>query len=216
MNSTAAKATAKRNPSESTFLRGHLTSSLVAGIAMFSLVMTAKSFAGSGAGGPGAHYTPPKEGPKLQPAQIYSGQSPIDLSNGIFFNNGTFGAPNPEYEAYKAEPHWAVGLIDRTYGFSEKAKFAKILNERIQFHEHAVWNWGRVSERTKPEVIEYAKAISGEIQPLIDRARSALKQAESASEKGWLEAQAEAKQAYIALQAFYREKHIARAVSLAK
>lgn len=168
--------------------------------------------AGGGAAGPGQHFTPSKTPPELKPATIYSGQSPIDLTNGLLFNNGTFGQPNAEYEAYKSEQHWAVGLINRTYSFAEKSKFAKIVAERIQFHEHAVWNWARVSDRTKPEVIEYAKAVSTEIQPLIDRAKSALKQVESASEKGWLEVQAEAKQAYVALQTFYREKHTPRGI----
>jgi hypothetical protein len=175
----------------------------------FSQAASAHDEHGSEGGhGAGGHHFVPKANPApTEPAKTYSGNQAIDLKHGITFNQGTYGVPNPEIEAWAKNSTWAVGLAERPYPYSDKAKFLATLNQRIQHFEHAVWNWGRKSEKTKPEVVEYAQKATAEITPKIESARKAWKAAKSSGESNWEKSQDEAKRAFLELQSFYYSLH---------
>jgi hypothetical protein len=155
----------------------------------------------------GHHFVPKTQPPPTDPSPVYSGHQPINLKNGITFNRGTFGAPNPEIEGWAKNSTWAVGLAERPYPFTAKAKFISTLNDRIIHFEHAVWNWGQKTEKTKPEVVEYAQKATAEIAPKIEAARKAWKVAKSAGQADWEKSQDEAKRAFLELQNHYYSLH---------
>ena len=155
----------------------------------------------------GGHFTPKKDVPTTNPSNAYSGNSPIDMTHGLGFNNGTFGQPNTEYEKWSQSSTWAVSLAERPYSFDQKDRFIKTLDERIVHYEHAIWNWARVSEITKPEVKEYKEKSTADIKPRLERARQAWKSAKSSGKGDWEKNQDEAKRAFLELQSFYSSLH---------
>lgn len=155
----------------------------------------------------GGHFTPKKDAPLTNRSNAYSGSSPIDMTNGLGFNNGTFGQPNSEYEKWAQSSTWAVSLAERPYSFDQKDRFIKTLDERIVHFEHAVWNWARVTEITKPEVKEYAEKATADIKPRMERARQAWRTAKSSGKSDWERNQDEAKRAFQELQSFYASLH---------
>lgn len=157
--------------------------------------------------GGGHHFVPKANPAPTEPSKTYSGHQPIDVNHGITFNRGTYGAPNPEIEAWAKNSTWAVGLSERPYPYADKVHFITTLNERIQHFEHAVWNWGRKTEKTKPEVVEYAEKATAEITPRIEAARKAWKAAKSAGKSDWEKAQDEAKRSFLELQSYYYSLH---------
>lgn len=174
-------------------------------------VVSEKSFShdehadeGSHAGG---HFTPKKSLPTTNSSDTYSGASPIDMTNGLGFNHGTFGQPNAEYEKWAQSSTWAVSLAERPYSFEQKERFVKSLNERITHFEHAIWNWARVTDKTKPEVKAYAEKATADITPRLERARQAWKSAKSSGKGDWEKNQDEAKRAFLELQSFYSSLH---------
>lgn len=157
--------------------------------------------------GGGHHFVPKANPAPTEPSKAYSGHQPIDMKHGIPWNNGTYGAPNQETEAWSKNSTWAVSLAERPYPYSDKEHFITTLNERIQHFEHAVWNWARKSEKTKPEVVEYAQKATAEITPRIEAARKAWKAAKSAGKSDWEKAQDEAKRSFLELQSYYYSLH---------
>jgi hypothetical protein len=155
----------------------------------------------------GGHFTPKKDAPTTNPSKAYSGSSAIDMSNGLGFNNGTFGQSNTEYEKWAQSSTWAVSLAERPYSFDQKDRFVKTLNERITHFEHAIWNWARVTEKTSPEVKAYAEKATADITPRLERARQAWKSAKSSGKDDWGKNQDEAKRAFLELQSFYSSLH---------
>jgi hypothetical protein len=152
--------------------------------------------------------------PKMEPARLgpskrYSGATPIDLDNGAPFNNGTFGLPNAEYEAWSQPPFTAVGLNAKTYPYADKAHFVSVIEDRLDFYEAALTNWGHTrATDAKPEVVEYAKQATQAIQPKLEAARKALGSAKSAGSNDWTKAEADARQAYVELQGTYATLHM--------
>jgi hypothetical protein len=155
----------------------------------------------------GGHFSPKKDVPTSNPSNAYSGNSPIDISHGIGFNNGTFGQPNAEYEKWSQSSTWAVSLAERPYSYAQKDRFIKSLDERILHFEHAIWNWTRASNIKKPEVKEYAEKATTDIKPRLERARQAWKMAKSSGKNDWEKNQDEAKRAFLELQSFYSSLH---------
>ncbi len=141
------------------------------------------------------------------PSNDYSGSSPINHDNGGFFNNGTFGAPNPDYEKWASSPTWAVSLAERPYPFEEKDRFVKSLSERISHFEHAIWNYEQVTEVSTPAGVAHAKQASADLAPRIEKAREAWKTAKSSGRDDWDKTQASAKRAFLELQSYYYGMH---------
>ena len=143
----------------------------------------------------------------LEPATRYSGSSPIDTKNGIPFNNGTFGLPNPVYEKWAAAPIIVPGNVDLPYPYSWKSNFIRELEENIRFAETAIRNWKTVTENTKPEAQEYAQKAIASLEPQLQRLKEATRAAASASQSNWDKAQADARQALIDMRLTYSSLH---------
>ncbi|CAN5641491.1 hypothetical protein BH10BDE1_BH10BDE1_11500 [soil metagenome] len=155
-----------------------------------------------------AHDWEPKPRPPLTaPSQNYSGKTPIDRGNGNFFSVGTYGAPNPDYEAWATSPTWAVSLAQRPYSFEQKDRFIESLDDRIKLFEAASWNYGQVSEISRPEGQAHAKQAAADLAPKIEKARDAWKKAKSANKDEWENAQNVAKRSFLELQSFYYSMH---------
>ncbi|MDX9731568.1 MAG: hypothetical protein RBT63_07340 [Bdellovibrionales bacterium] len=169
-----------------------------------TLALTAVSTTTLAAGG---HFSPKAKPAPTAPSDAYSGDSPIDASHGAFFSKGTFGQRNAQYEEWAQAKPWAVSLAEKPYSYEQKDRFIATLDERIQHYEHAVWNWARKTEITKPEVAEYASKATEEIKPRIERARAAWKKAKSAGRSDWEAAQEDAKRVFLELKSFYSSLH---------
>lgn len=167
--------------------------------ALLTVALSSAAFASEGA--------PAHEQKPLQPSKRYSGSSPVDLSNGLPFNNGTFGLRNSEYESWAKSKNIAVGVSEKMYPYAEKADFVRNVEERLFFYDQAIRNWNQTSEITKPEAIEYSKAAIQDITPRLDKAKQALKAANGAGSGDWEKAQFEAKRALLDLQGAYYQMH---------
>jgi hypothetical protein len=156
----------------------------------------------------GHHFVPKTRTAPTAPAPLYSGQTPIDHSNGIVLNKGTYGQRNAAIESVAAGPTWAVSLADINYGYDQKDRFVNTLDERIRHFELAVWNYGKVTDTvSKPEGKAHAEKAAADLNPRIERARDAWSKVKSAGEKDWESAQGNAKRAFIELQSFYYSMH---------
>jgi hypothetical protein len=144
---------------------------------------------------------------KLGPAKKYNGATPTDLSNGLIFNNGTYGLPNDEYESWSSEKTVAAGMSSKAYPYAAKLRFVTNLEERLTFFDAAIWNWSRSSADTKPEAIEYAKASTETISPKLEKARKALTAAKGANPSDWANVETEARQSFLDLQSTYYSLH---------
>lgn len=162
---------------------------------------------GSEHGGKGHHFEPQNNPPPTEPGQDFSGDQSIDLKNGIDWNRGTYGVPNPDTESWAKTSTWAVGLAERAYPYEAKTHFIDTLNERIEFYENAVINWKRKSSITKPEVVAYADKAVQDVSPRVDAARKAWSAAKASGKSSWDKAQEEAKRAFLDLQNFYYNLH---------
>ncbi len=170
---------------------------------------------GGGHGGASKHTgLPPAaalEEKPLQPATRYSGRTPIDLKNGLKMNNGTYGAPNADYEAWASQPSVVPNVSEKTYPYHAKGEFIKGVNESAEFVEHAIWNWERSiahpTEVTKPEVLEYAKASVNTMKPILEKFKKAVSDAKGANSGSWDEAQNNARKALVELRGSYAQLH---------
>lgn len=169
---------------------------------LFAALLTSQKVAAAG----GAHLAdkPPKT---LAPATRISGSTPIDMNNGIPFNNGTFGMPNPEFEKWASAPLIVPGVADLPYPYSWKRNFVRGLEENITFAETAINNWKNVTADTKPEAKEYAERAIAALEPQLQRLKEATRAAISASKNDWDNAQAEARQALIDMRLAYSSLH---------
>ncbi len=184
-----------------------VTSLSLAATLMFSLNSFSHDEHGDAEAHSGGHFSPKPAAALTNPAKAYSGGTPIDMSHGLGFNNGTFGQTNDEYAKWGQSSTWAVSLAERPYSFEQKDRFIQTLDERIMHYEHAVWNWARVSATTKPEVKVYAETATTEIKPRIERARQMWKAAKSSGQGDWEKNQDEAKRAFLELQSYYTSLH---------
>ncbi len=156
----------------------------------------------------GHHFVPKTRKAPTTPATRFSGNTPIDESNGIVMNSGTYGLPNKENEAWAESSTWAVSLAERPYSYHQKARFIKTLDERINHYEAAVWNYGRVTDSvSKPEGKAHAEKAVADLNPRIEKARSAWAKAKSSGPNQWESAQNDAKRAFVELQSFNYGMH---------
>lgn len=153
------------------------------------------------------HFVPKTRPAPTTPSTRYSGSTPIDESNGIILNSGTYGLPNPEYQAWATSATWAVGLADREYSFAQKDQYLATLDERLRFYEAAVWNYKRVTDVSTPEGKAHAEKAAAELGPRIEKAREAWSKAKSANRGNWDAEQNLAKRAFIELQSAYYGGH---------
>lgn len=145
---------------------------------------------------------------ELKPATRYSGRTPVDLSNGIPFNNGTYGKPNPEIEKWGASALTTPSLSELNYPFEEKARFVSGCRESLEFLEAAIANWQAApSAITKPEAKEYREQAAKTMAPVTDRLKAAIKKADGSSRSDWEKAQAEARNAVAEARATYSDLH---------
>jgi hypothetical protein len=172
-------------------------------LSLFSAIaLTCSSAALAAGGGPKLSESKP-----LSPATRYSGDSPIDLTNGIPFNNGTFGLPNEEYEAWRDAPTVVPGMSEKTYAFESKATFVQAMEESAVFIEHAIWNWERTSSETLPEAAEYSKNAAETMRPLLKNYRDTIKKVSKAGRSDWDQMQAEGRRAVSNLRGTYSQLH---------
>jgi hypothetical protein len=148
-----------------------------------------------------------KQREDLAPAPRYSGGTPVDMSHGLLFNNGTYGKRNPEIEVWATTPVVIPSVSEHTYPYADKARFVEGLNESAMFVESAIWNWQRTSEITKPEAAEYSKESAAKMQPLLDRFKATIAGAKSAGKGDWDKAQLEARRALIEMRGTYSSLH---------
>ncbi len=174
-------------------------------IGLFSAAFALPAVAAS----PPANGGEPRHEP-LAPAQRYSGGTPIDLSHGSTGNNGTFGAPNAEYEAQAKAELITPGLFAGPYSYERRAEFIAALADRIRFFEEAVVNLKETSSLTKPEAKQHSEQAVQRIENLLGQTRDALKRARSAGASEWSSAQDSARTAFISLYGTYKSLHTAQ------
>ncbi|MES2963583.1 MAG: hypothetical protein V4760_06805 [Bdellovibrionota bacterium] len=151
------------------------------------------------------------DGPKmahkpLEPAKRYSGQTPIDLSNGLPGNNGTYGLPNHAYEAWAKSKKIAPSLNDAAYPYDMKKSLIESLDEQILWGESAIANWKNNSS-SKAEVGAYAKQATETMDPLLAKLKDATKSVKGAGTGDWSNAEAGARRAAAEFRAGYRSLH---------
>jgi len=150
--------------------------------------------------------TPPDK--KLEPATRYSGRTPVDLSNGVPFNNGTYGRQNASYEKWATAPTVAPGVSDLSYPYSERTDFLNGCEENAKFVESAIFNWRQpATANTNPAAKEYRDQAAKTMQPLLDRFMETLRAAKSAGKGEWEKAQSDARHALAELRGNYTSMH---------
>ena len=153
------------------------------------------------------HLNPVKAKP-LQPAKAYHGRTPIDISNGLLFNNGTYGAPNPAYEKFaQGQKTLFPGINDSPYPYALRESFVSGLMEAAQFVDDAIFNWRMVSPITKPEAKEYGERAAATMEPVLSQFREIIAQAKVSSQTDWDKVQADARNSLGRVRAAYSELH---------
>jgi hypothetical protein len=135
----------------------------------------------------------------------YSGRTPIDLKNGTFYSQGTYGARNEQYEEWSKHPQ-LPSLEDESYPFSRKDALLSSLEEQASFGEEAMLNWSRTSNRW-PEVSEYAKNAIDQLRPTLDRFEAAVAKLKSAGASDWPNAEDAARRALVDWRLGYTQLH---------
>ena len=149
---------------------------------------------------------PDQKPPVLQPATRYNGGTPVDLSNGLPFNNGTQGAPNAEYEAWAKWATVVAGLSERPYSYAQKAQFVSALQDQVIWGESAIRNW-KATTNEFPDALAYSKAAVEKMQPELDKLKSAVSKANGAGDSAWTNAESEARKALIEFRVTYMQMH---------
>jgi hypothetical protein len=173
---------------------GHLNTLLV----VIAAIMQTQAYASE----PAASANAP-----LAPAGRYSGRTPIDIKNGVSFNNGTYGAPNKDYEAWANDGLIVPGLSEKAYPYSAKAQFVSRLQESAKFVEDAITNWKMVTPDTKPEAKEYGEKSAQTMEPLLLQFKASIKAASGSSQSDWDKNQADAKHALSEMRGTYSSLH---------
>lgn len=147
---------------------------------------------------------------KLAPAKRYSGGAPVDMSHGALGNNGTYGAPNPEYEAQAKAELLAPGLFVGPYPYERRAEFIAAMNDQMRFFEEAVTNLKETSSITKPEAKQHSGQAVQQLENLLGQTKDALKRAKSAASGEWAAAQDSARTAFTSLYGTYKSLNTAK------
>lgn len=142
----------------------------------------------------------------VQPATRYSGSTPIDLSHGLLFNNGTYGVRNDDYEAWARTATVVAGLSERPYSFAQKASFVNVMNEQIAWGEAAIDNWNSTSNEF-PDALAYSKAAVEKMSPALDKLKSSTHLANGAKDSDWSSSESGARRALIDFRAAYTQMH---------
>ncbi len=149
---------------------------------------------------------PKPENKVLQPATRYSGSTPIDLSNGLLFNNGTYGVRNEDYEAWAKAATLVAGLSERNYSYTQKPQFVTVMKEQVRWGDAAITNWKNTTNEY-PDAVPYAKAAVEKMLPTLNKMRSATEAADSANENAWASAESDARRALIEFRVSYMQMH---------
>ena len=135
-----------------------------------------------------------------KPATRYSGSTPIDLSRGLPFNNGTYGNRNPEYEAKANSGYTSPGLRASPYTYQEQDQFVSKINALFPIYEDAISNL-KSNKDERAEVKAYREQQRTDLETRLEAAKDATKKAGSANENEWNGAQENARKAFTDLQA---------------
>ena len=142
----------------------------------------------------------------LPPATRYSGSTPIDLSNGLLFNNGTYGTRNDDYEAWARSATIVAGLSERTYSYAQRLQFNTIMAEQVTWGEAAIANWKNTTNEF-PDALAYSKMAVEKMSPYFDKLKSAASSADGANEGKWASAESDARRALIDFRIAYMQMH---------
>jgi hypothetical protein len=143
----------------------------------------------------------------LEPATRYSGHTPIDLKNGVLFDNGTYGLRNANYEKWAAEPVITPGISTLNYPFAEKQELIHNLQESAQFIDDAIANWKITTSITRPEAKAYGEQSVQTMQPLLDKFRDTIKIAANSSASDWEKNQSDARRELASVYGTYTSLH---------
>lgn len=182
---------------EGEFMSQRFATSLTAVIVTFAF----STGLASGAGGGGVDHSAP--GKPLNPAPRYDGSAPIDMSHGMLGSNGTFGAPNAEYEAKREAELAAPGVFAAPYPYSAKQHFITGLGDRLRFFEEAVVNLKERGTMVTPETNAFSDSAGPKIEEMLTRARDAFKKAKGAGEKDWVGAEQAARASFVEMKTAY-------------
>ena len=174
---------------------------LTSTMACTTLVALSSSLAHNGPHGGGVD----TNGNPLQPSAHYSGASPIDLKNGLFFNNGTFGLPNEDYETWSKSLE-AVGISERNYPYDQRQRFIAAYSDRVTFFRVALENLGQTTSEY-PDALIYAKEATATVTPKFDKLKDMLSQLQGASASNWERVQGDARRALADAQTTYYGMH---------
>ena len=147
-----------------------------------------------------------EENKQLPPAHRYSGSTAIELNNGLIMNNGTFGAPNPEYEKQALVKKIVPGINDAPYAYEDKDRLLRNLDEQVMWGETAIDNWKNNTSK-KPEVTAYAKSAVETMSPYLDKLKSATSDAHGAGQGDWASKEEGARKALSDFRSAYRGLH---------
>ncbi len=151
----------------------------------------------------GEHFVQPPE-PTLYPASRYSGSTPVDLKNGLSFNNGTFGKRNINYEKWSSEPDLVPNVSSLNYSYNEKEELVRNLEESASFVSDAIVNW---KATPREGVKEYANQAIATMQPLLDKFQASIHNLSSSSTSDWEKNQSDAKKDLISMRSTYAGLH---------
>jgi hypothetical protein len=147
---------------------------------------------------------------KLGPAPIYNGNTPIDRSHGLLFNNGTFGLPNDSIEEWARTPVLFPGISEKNYAYESCDQREKLIREagfQVEWGHAALRNYETVSADSRPEAIEHSKKAIQTLEPSLTRLETALDKLKDAGAKDWESAQGDLRRAITDFRLAYTQMH---------
>lgn len=145
---------------------------------------------------------PEKPAREWQPADRYSGSTPIDLTHGMNFNRGTFGLPNHNVEAFAQAKSMLPYLSAIPYPYERKNDFLNGYSKWLRFLRHARANWERALKDDPGEYDKLAPAIDL-MKESIAKTEDTFKRLRRGKKTSWAQLEAEGRlQLLAALKAY--------------
>ncbi len=167
--------------------------------ATFLVLATSTAFA-SGAG-------PVTHEQELHPAPLYNGNTPIDRSHGLLFNNGTFGLNNPTIEEWAKAKVLFPGISETSYPYENRKHFIREAQNQVEWGHAAIRNYQHVSADSLPEAADHSKKAISTLEPALQRLEKAVDAVEDAGKNDWDLAQSELRKALIDFRMAYTQMH---------
>ncbi|HVK61665.1 MAG TPA: hypothetical protein VM432_08955 [Bdellovibrionales bacterium] len=147
---------------------------------------------------------------ELSPSAVYSGNSPIDLSHGLLFNNGTFGLPNTSIEEWAKAPVLFPNISEKNYAYEvrdERHRLVRSAKFLLEWGKAAIWNYEHVTADSRPEAIEHSKQAIATLEPGLQRLETAFDKLNGAGRSDWASAQEELRRAIVDFRLAYTQMH---------